>query len=175
MTATAPGRHGGDLTRLLARMGSIATALLVATTGCGGSLPRPPRGQVARTDYVPVTFPPRTPPIEVVPPRPAEGGAVWVDGSWEWAGNRYGWRYGTWLVPPPGARHAAWALVRRAEDGQLFFAPSTWKDAKGATVDDRSFRNTLGPRAQARSRIGDDGEGRGPDPGPSYAPPDDEP
>ncbi len=157
-------------------MGSIAATLLVAGcgAGCGGSLPRPPRVRAATTDYVAVTFPPRTPPVEVVPPRPAKG-AVWIDGSWEWAGNRYGWRFGTWTVPPRGVRRADWVLVRRPADGQLFFAPSTWKDASGATVDDRSWRNSLGPRAHAGSRVGSDGLDRQAEPGPIYVPAEDEP
>lgn len=77
-----------------------------------------------------------------------------MDGSWEWVGNRYGWRYGQWVVPPPNARHARWVVVRREADGQLFFAPSDWKDASGRRIEDRSFLNALGPRARARTRLG---------------------
>jgi hypothetical protein len=39
-------------------------------------------------------------------------------------------------------------------DGQLFFAPASWKDESGKTVDDTSFWNALGPAARARSRLG---------------------
>jgi hypothetical protein len=45
-------------------------------------------------------------------------------------------------------------VVRRKEDGQLFFAPSTWKDAAGNLLEDRSFETALGPTARARSRLG---------------------
>jgi hypothetical protein len=90
--------------------------------------------------------------LEFIPPRPAKK-AVWVDGSWEWAGNRYAWRFGSWVIPPPNARHARWVVVRRS-DGQLFFAPSAWKDASGNTIEDRSFMTGLGSQARARSRPG---------------------
>ena len=136
-----------------------ATSALV--TGCSAALPRPPAAQVSGSDYVPVPFSPRTPPVEFIPPRPNKK-AVWVDGSWVWAGNRYGWRFGSWVIPPPGARHARWVIVRRPSDGQLFFAPSTWKDASGNTIEDRSFMNALGPQARARSRPGGAPPGEGP-------------
>jgi hypothetical protein len=140
----------------------LAGSVLVAA--CGGRLPRPPATQVQADDYVAVPFSPRVPPIEFVPPSPAKD-AVWVDGSWEWAGNRYGWRYGSWVIPPPNARHARWVVVRRPEDGQLFFAPSSWKDASGKTIEDRSFVNALGPQARARARLGAQAPAGGPDGG----------
>lgn len=77
-----------------------------------------------------------------------------MDGSWEYVGERYGWKAGTWVVVPNGLRRARWLLVRRAEDGQLFFAPSTWKDASGNTVDDAAWIHALGPAARARTRLG---------------------
>jgi hypothetical protein len=120
---------------------------------CSGSLPRPPPAPIAPSDYVPVPFAPREPPLEFVPPSPVKD-AVWVDGSWEWTGDRYVWRFGSWVVPPPGARRAHWVLVRRAEDGQLFFAPSSWKDERGDRIDDRAWAYRLGPRARARARLG---------------------
>ena len=108
---------------------------------------------MAASDYVPVPFSPRAPPVEFVPPKPAPD-AVWVDGSWEWYGRRYGWRFGSWVVPPSNTRHARWVVVRRREDGQLFFAPSTWKDTSGKLIEDPAFVNALGARARARSRLG---------------------
>lgn len=104
-------------------------------------------------DYVAVTSTPRPPPIEFIPARPRKD-AVWVDGSWDWAGNRYGWKSGTWAVVPQGLKRARWVVVRRKIDGQLFFAPSTWKDAHGNTVDDSGWIHALGPTARASSRMG---------------------
>lgn len=93
---------------------------------------RPEAVQVKAEDYVAVPFLPRPPPVEIVPLRP-EGhpGLVWADGGWEWSGDRYRWDPGGWVVPPAGAKRARWAIVRREVDGQLFFAPSSWRDAEG--------------------------------------------
>jgi hypothetical protein len=127
------------------------TNLLLA--GCSSGLPRPPLTQVATEDYVEVSSAPRMPPVEFVPPKPHPD-AVWVDGTWEWVGGRYAWRFGTWLVPPKGARYARWVIVRRIADGKLFFARSSWKDSAGQPIEDRTFSRALGPRARARSRAG---------------------
>jgi hypothetical protein len=153
--ATARARHRAHHTRQAAG----AAAFLTFAAACGPSLARPDPAPVSATDYVPVTFPPRPPPIEFIPPSP-EKGAVWVDGTWDWDGERYGWRAGRWVLPPEGARYAAWTLVRRKEDGQLFFAPSTWKDKAGATLDERTFPR-LGPGARARSRPNEGASGGG--------------
>lgn len=129
------GREQGMLLRHVRMHASTAFTLMLASSivGCsGGSVPRPPRTQVSAADYVAVPFAPRLPRVEVVPPRPNDD-AVWVDGSWSWEGSRYRWRRGAWVIPPPGARYARWVVVRRT-DGQLFFAPSSWKDEKGNTV-----------------------------------------
>jgi len=131
----------------------VAMAAAAIVAGCSAALPRPPAAQVSASDYVAVPFSPRVPPVEFIPPRPSKD-AVWVDGSWEWSGGRYGWRFGSWAIPPPSARYARWVVIRRQADGQLFFAPSRWKDASGKDIDDRSFMYALGPEARARSRPG---------------------
>ena len=104
--------------------------------GCkGGTVPPPTYARVRAEDYVPVPFLPRAPPVEIVPLRPkGQTGLVWADGGWEWAGDRYRWDPGGWVVPRPGAVRARWAIVRREVDGQLFFAPSTWRDDKGNVI-----------------------------------------
>lgn len=91
-------------------------------------------------DYVPVPFAPRPPPVEIVPLRPAKAGIdasllVWADGSWDWGGDRFRWVPGAWLAPPPGAKRARWVIVRREIDGQLFFAPSSWRDSEGRPIE----------------------------------------
>ncbi len=100
-----------------------------------------------------VPFAPKPPPPEYVPPRPVKN-AVWMDGTWQWVGDRYVWRFGSWVVPPTGARRARWVLVRRPEDGQLFFAPSSWKDAEGNKIEERAWVYALGSAARARARPG---------------------
>jgi len=113
--------------------------------------------QVDASDYVPVSNSPRPPQVEIIPPAPSKE-AVWVDGTWEWTGERYGWKSGAWVVPPPNAKYARWVCVRRSEDGQLFFAPSTWKDASRKIVaDPRDLPPESGgvsKDARARARIG---------------------
>lgn len=101
---------------------------------------------MSASDYVEVPFAPRTPTVEVVPERPSRA-AVWVDGSWDWNGDRFRWITGAWVTPPPGARRAPWVLVRREADGQLFFAPALWKDAGGRTIPDPT------PVLRARTRL----------------------
>jgi hypothetical protein len=87
---------------------------------------------VVVADYVEVPFAPRAPPVEIVPASPQKD-AVWVDGTWEWSNDRYRWTPGAWVIPPAGGKRASWVVVRR-DDGQLFFAPASWKDATGAAL-----------------------------------------
>lgn len=139
-----------------ARASAVCLGVLgIASFGsaCKSSLPRPAAAQVTESDYVAVAFSPQIPPVEFIPPSPAKD-AVWVDGSWEWVAGRYVWRFGSWVVPPPDVRRARWVVVRRKADGQLFFAPSSWKDPAGNTVEGAAFDSALGPAARARSRLG---------------------
>ena len=129
-----------------------ALGFCLVLCACAPSVRHPDWAQVDQADYVAVPSSPRPAPVEFIPPRPRPD-ALWVDGSWEYEGERYGWRYGTWAVVPKGLRRARWLLVRRSEDGQLFFAPSTWKDASGKKVDDSTWIHALGPSARARTRI----------------------
>lgn len=123
--------------------------LVLGLLSCGGAaLPRPERTQVVTDDYVPVPFAPLPPPVEIIPASPMKE-AVWVDGTWEWRSDRYRWVPGAWVLPPPGAKHAQWVTVRRG-DGQLFFAPSSWKDANGAALADPTAL------VRARSRATDE-------------------
>ena len=71
---------------------------------------------------------------------------VWADGGWEWSGERFRWAPGAWVAPPAGAKRARWVIVRREVDGQLFFAPSSWRDASGKPIDAARRRS----RARAR-------------------------
>ena len=99
-------------------------------------MPHPASVQVRAEDYVAVPFTPRVPPVEIVPARPAAAGdLVWADGGWEWDGERYRWDPGAWVAAPPGGKRARWVVVRREADGQLFFAPSSWRDAANKTID----------------------------------------
>ena len=105
-------------------------------------------------------FTPRPPPVEIVPARPAASGdLVWADGGWDWNGERYRWDPGAWVAAPAGAKRARWVVVRREVDGQLFFAPSSWRDGAGRTIDPPP------PLARASTRPGGPAGGvAGPDP-----------
>ena len=129
----------------------VAIAALVVGCG-GGAVPTPRHVQVRAEDYVPVPYAPRPPPVEVVPQRPSTPSAlVWADGGWEWDGERYRWVPGSWVAPPAGARRARWVIVRRPEDGQLFFAPSSWRDASGKPIEPPG---AAGARAEPSGRTG---------------------
>jgi hypothetical protein len=76
-----------------------------------------------------VPYPPPPARVEYVPD-PPQSGAVWVDGEWSWRGRRWAWRSGRWVIVPPDAAFSPWTSVRNG-DGTLYFAPGTWRNAKG--------------------------------------------
>jgi hypothetical protein len=129
---------------------TAAAAIAALAVGCGGgSVPTPKHVQVRAEDYVAVPYSPRPPPVEILPARPSTpSGLVWADGGWDWDGERFRWLPGGWVAPPVGAVRARWVIIRRTEDGQLFFAPSTWRDASGKTID------APPPVARAQTRPG---------------------
>jgi hypothetical protein len=155
--------------------------IVAFVAGCGASIPRPTFVQVDAADYIEVPFQPPTPPPEYIPPRPRKD-AVWINGTWEWRTRRYLWRYGSWVVLPRGATYAQWTVVRRKGDGQVFFAPSSFRDASGKKLDDR-LRSSLGRTARARARPGqtdrettdDDPRDYAPETTSDFAPVEDEP
>jgi hypothetical protein len=112
------------------RSGFLVGALLF--TACGSSLPLPITGPhpAQSTAYAEVPFPPPPAQVEIVPPRPKEAGAVWVDGEWAWQGRGWAWLPGGWVVPPPRSYFAPW-LVYRLDDGRLLFAPGAWHAVTG--------------------------------------------
>ena len=133
----------------------MAAALLAsAGSGCSSAVPAPRYVQVVAEDYVPVPFMPRPPPVEIVPARPkapsSDADLVWADGGWEWGGERYRWEPGAWVAVPPGAKRARWVIVRRAVDGQLFLAPSSWRDDSGRLIEPPA------PLARAVTRPGEE-------------------
>lgn len=110
----------------------IVLAVLVAlacAVGCSTKLPHPPYAPHPMTALVEVRFPPPPARAEQVVARPADN-AVWIDGEWAWRGRRWSWKVGRWVVPPPGATYSPWTATRN-EEGTLFFAPGTWRNAKG--------------------------------------------
>lgn len=102
----------------------------VALVDCGSALlPRPPYVGQPTSALVEVPYPPPPARVEYVPEAPQKD-AAWIDGEWSWRGRRWAWRAGRWVTVAPGAFFAPWTAVRNA-DGALYFAPGTWRNAKG--------------------------------------------
>ena len=99
---------------------------------CQSSFPQPPLTTQPQSALVEVDYPPPPARVEFMEAPPSND-AVWINGEWLWSGRRWSWRRGAWVVPPTRAAYARRVLVRR-EDGKLFFAAGTWRDATGAEV-----------------------------------------
>jgi len=133
---------------------------IVWAAGCGARLSPAPTGPhpAGSTPYIEVPFPPPAARVEVVPPKPPDTGAVWVDGEWSWHGKRWVWQPGGWVAPPAGGYFAPW-LVYRLDNGRLLFAPGAWHAASGEKLPNpivlEAARNGLddeGSRAGGASR-----------------------
>lgn len=110
---------------------ALTTALAVAS--CGGSLPQPLQSAPRDDTFVEVPYPPPPALSELIPPRPRDRRAVFLDGGWAWRGSYYVWQRGGWVIPPPGARATPWS-VRYAADGRAFFAETAWVNERGERV-----------------------------------------
>jgi hypothetical protein len=106
----------------------------LAATGCGASLRHPTYTPQVTSALESVERAPPPARVEIVPDRPDDPEAVWVDGEWIWRRGLWAWFPGRWVKPPAGAMFSAWVFLRRA-DGTLWYARGTWRDAKGAEVD----------------------------------------
>jgi hypothetical protein len=109
--------------------GIISSVLVVA---CTSSLPRPAYSPQPTSALVEVARPPPPARVELVPARPSAS-ALWIDGEWTWRRGRWAWLPGRWVDAPPSETFSPWVFVR-APDGTFFYAPGTWRDAKGAPV-----------------------------------------
>lgn len=112
------------------------TSVVVVALACGTPIIGPPTGphrSGAGNDAIIVNDSPPPVQVECVPPQPRPE-CVWVDGSWSWAGRRWEWVTGAWVVPPPGCYHAhaysQWIDAGIEKDGlassRLFYFPATW-------------------------------------------------
>ncbi len=93
--------------------------LLIATAVAGslGSIAVPAAAAV----YVQVA--PPAPRVEVVPaPRP---GYTWVNGFWDWRGNRHVWVAGHWVRERPGYAYMEPRWVER--DGRWYMERRGWE------------------------------------------------
>jgi hypothetical protein len=90
----------------------------------------------------------RAPPpaeVECVPPQPREE-CVWVDGSWRYAGRRWEWLPGAWLIPPTNCYYAE-AYARWLPGGaSTRRAPSPRASTDGASADSAAKDEDNGDR-----------------------------
>lgn len=99
--------------------------LVLVAPACSSSLPGPPQTAQPKRAFIEVPYPPPAALVEVVPERPKDDAAVWLDGHWVWRGRYYVWQRGGWVIPPENGAYAAWQSLL-AKDGRLVFAPSAW-------------------------------------------------
>jgi hypothetical protein len=153
LTGDAPRRR-----RRSSVVRSAAVAAFVLVAACGMQLSTPPTGPhpAGTTHYVEVPYPPPPARVEIVPPKPPDADAVWVDGEWAWQGKRWVWQPGGWVARPRAGYFAPW-LVYRLDNGRLLFAPGAWHAASGEKLPNPVV---LEP---ARNGLEDDGA---PSPGP---------
>lgn len=118
---------GNRVTRTHAVLG-----LLSAMLACGGASSPATRRPPAVLDFILVPRPPPVVPVEIQPHQPVKD-AVWVEGQWLWAGERWQWKHGGWVVPPEGATLSVWAYSYQ-QDGRVRFWPATWLNAEGQPI-----------------------------------------
>jgi hypothetical protein len=111
---------------------NLTAALFLSA--CAGSIPEPPYSPQPEESFEEIQSPPPPARVEVVPARPKNPNAVWLDGEWDWTGTRWAWQFGRWVALPPGATYAKWETKRRA-DGVLIFAPGAFRDPKGRELE----------------------------------------
>jgi len=111
---------------------AIVASVVLGLVSCSGAPPHPGYVSQATSALTAIEVGPPPGRVETIPPRPADADA-WVDGEWILRHGRWYWLLGRWVRVPKGARYAPWVLVR-ASDGTPFYAPSTWRDAKGAVL-----------------------------------------
>ncbi len=116
----------------MARLFAVIVVMgLSLSHACGSSIPAPTtRRHPTGTNYIEIPYPPPAARVEIIPPKPQEGGAVWIDGEWTWQGKSWVWEPGGWVAPPPGSYFASWEMLR-LDNGKLLFAPGSWHAPDG--------------------------------------------
>jgi hypothetical protein len=115
-------------------LGRTPGVLIVALScACGSSLrvvpagPHPP----AAADPMIVEYPPPPAKPEQVSSDPGEP-CRWMDGHWAWAGRRWHWIPGAWVVPPADCLYARPVLAWYSPPGRDRAAPPS---ARGNAAD----------------------------------------
>lgn len=108
----------------------LVVALVAGLTACAPTaLPTPLLGSHEGDELIVVPFPPPPARVEIIPPRPVDKRAVWLDGEWRFEAHRWRWQAGRWEVPQPNAVYAPATTVRLG-DGTLVWFAGTWHIAK---------------------------------------------
>jgi hypothetical protein len=110
---------------------AVLVLALAAAPACASQLRAPPRAAQPDSAFAVVPYPPPAAHAQVVPASPSDD-ASWVDGQWVWVGV-WTWVAGGWVVLAHGERFAPWE-TRRAPNGSLLFAPSSWRDDAGREI-----------------------------------------
>jgi hypothetical protein len=110
---------------------NLTVALFLSA--CAGSVPEPPFSPQPEESFDEIDAPPPPARVEVIPARPKNPYAVWIDGEWDFTGTRWAWQFGRWVALPPGATYAKWETKRRA-DGALLYASGAFRDQKGREI-----------------------------------------
>jgi hypothetical protein len=111
---------------------TIALASTLVLAACHGPLPHPRLSPQATSALTPIDSVPPPGRVELIPDRPA-GADAWVDGEWLLRHGRWYWLLGRWVKTPADATYCPWVVVY-ATDGTPFYAPSMWRDARGAEI-----------------------------------------
>ncbi len=108
-------------------------SLVLAPLGARGATDGAAGGSPVPGIRVDANGPPPAPLADPRAPAPSPD-AAWIDGHWQWNGDRYAWTPGGWAVPP-GRPPWTWAPARFTRDdrGWTFHEPC-WR-APGARPD----------------------------------------
>ena len=111
------------------RTASLVTLGALAALACGSGLRTVPTGSAptAHAESIIVEYPPPPAEVEVIPDDPGAP-CAWMDGYWDWAGRRWNWVPGAWVVPPEGCYRSTPVTVwLPSEDhGELYYLRSRW-------------------------------------------------
>ena len=99
------------------------------TLSCGSvrvAVPAHPQPAFASAQLVDSPPPPAQ--IEYLSDTPPSPGCQWVDGQWLWTSQRWDWRPGGWVQPPPDCEYSlpssTWVVSQGA--GALYYRPGRW-------------------------------------------------
>jgi hypothetical protein len=96
---------------------------------------------------------PPPPRIEERPHRPGAS-HIWVQGSWDWQGERWAWVPGRW--ERPHERHARWiAPVYVREDDGWRYTPGHWSNQR--VVEGKDYKHSKEKHSKEKHRHEDNG------------------